>query len=451
MVENEDIQVINERHLLGLTMYYADQFDGVHSQLKGSGVFSDKRHQVVYEAMLALSSEGKEPTFPLVRARLEADGKLGKAGGDSYLNVLVESTGHGATLESFVELVREGHHRRRIVSLSGEMRRMAEENKNTGDIIDYVESEITSLLKQVDDGKIYSLKEILTMGLQELHERNARKDDMVGIPTGYKSLDRLTKGLKKSELVLIAARPSMGKTALGLNICVNVAKQDKVVVVFSLEMSAESLGIRIINSESRLRNDSFPLTDSDFMMVDAAVSKIRSFPLFIDETSGISIQHIRSKLKEIRIQYGRIDLVMVDYLQLMSGPSRIENRQQEVAFISRSLKALAKEFDCPMLVLSQLSRASEKRGGTRKPILSDLRDSGAIEQDADVVIFIHRDEYYLADKTPEELRGKAEIIVAKNRNGETNRLFLGWTSEIVTFDNLMPEAEQAAMQASPGA
>jgi replicative DNA helicase len=258
---------------------------------------------------------------------------------------------------------------------------------------------------------------------------------ITGVPSGFVDLDGLTSGFQASELVVVAARPSMGKTAFCLNVAANAAAEGQGVAIFSLEMSKESLVQRMLTATARVdshRVRQGTLRDSDFTQLARAAGLLQTYQVWIDDTPSITLLEMRSKARRLKID-SDLKLVIVDYLQLMRSPEYSENRVQEISDISRSLKALARELEIPVIALSQLSRASEQRGGERKPILSDLRDSGAIEQDADLVIFIHRPEYY--DRDDESKRGLAEIMLAKNRNGPTGDVQLKFTREYTRFDS----------------
>jgi replicative DNA helicase len=264
---------------------------------------------------------------------------------------------------------------------------------------------------------------------------------ITGVPSGFVDLDAMTSGFQPSELVVVAARPSMGKTAFCLNIAANAAAEGQGIAIFSLEMSKEALVQRMLTATARVdshRVRQGTLRDSDFTQLARAAGILQTYQLWIDDTPSITLLEMRSKARRLKID-NDVRLIVVDYLQLMRSPEYSENRVQEISDISRSLKALARELEIPVIALSQLSRASEQRGGERKPILSDLRDSGAIEQDADLVIFIHRAEYY--DREDESKRGLAEVMLAKNRNGPTGDVQLKFTREYTRFDNFSNREE----------
>lgn len=258
-----------------------------------------------------------------------------------------------------------------------------------------------------------------------------------GISTGFDSLDEMTTGLQRSDLVLVAARPSMGKTAFALNLAQYAAvKEKKTVAIFSLEMAADQLVLRMLSAQSLVSIGDIKtgsIADDDWYKLARSSSQLAESKVFIDDTPGITVAELRSKCRRLKMNHG-LDMIMIDYLQLMSGGGKNENRQQEISTISRSLKGIAREMNCPVIALSQLSRASELRADHR-PILSDLRESGAIEQDADLVMFLYRDEYYNPETVDEKLKGIAEVIIAKQRNGETGKVYLAWLGQYQKFAN----------------
>jgi replicative DNA helicase len=279
------------------------------------------------------------------------------------------------------------------------------------------------------------IKEVLLDSFNKIEELYQNKGGITGITTGFKDIDRKTSGLQRSDLILIAARPSMGKTAFSLNIAQNAAiKEDISVAIFSLEMSKEQLVQRMLSAESHIEIQKIRtgnLNEDEWPRLAKAMGPLAQSKIFIDDTPGISVMEIKGKCRRLKVDHG-LDLILIDYLQLMSGEGKSENRQQEISNISRALKGLAREMDCPVVALSQLSRAPEVRGDHR-PILSDLRESGAIEQDADVVMFLYRDEYYNPDT---EKKNIGEVIIAKQRNGATGIIELAWLGQFTKFANL---------------
>jgi replicative DNA helicase len=312
--------------------------------------------------------------------------------------------------------------------------------------------DVEALLAEVADSAIQrglaGIGEIVASSFGSIDKLYEQGREITGLATHYTEFDRMTSGLQESELIIIAARPSMGKTAWAINIAQNAGVHDgKVVAVFSLEMSKESLLRRMLASEAlvnsrKIQTGFLPKEDKGKLL--SALERLMDSKLFIDDTPGITLAEMRAKARRLKQQEGRLDLIVIDYLQLMtgtntSGKKGFENRTQEVSSISRGLKALAKEMRVPVIALSQLSRGSEQRTGDKKPLLSDLRESGSIEQDADVVAFIHREEYY--DRDNEDVKGQAEIIVAKQRNGPTGSVKLAYISDYTRFENLASDAE----------
>ena len=311
--------------------------------------------------------------------------------------------------------------------------------------------DVEALLADVADSAIQrglaGIGEIVASSFGSIDKLYEQGREITGLATHYIEFDRMTSGLQESELIIIAARPSMGKTALAINIAQNAAVHDgKVVAVFSLEMSKESLLRRLLASEAlvnsrKIQTGFLPKEDKGKLL--SALERLMESKMFIDDTPGITLAEMRAKARRLKQQEGRLDLIVIDYLQLMAGTNPtgkkgFENRTQEVSSISRGLKALAKEMKVPVVALSQLSRGSEQRAGDKKPLLSDLRESGSIEQDADVVAFIHREEYY--DRENEDVKGQAEIIVAKQRNGPTGSVKLAYLADYTRFENLADEA-----------
>ncbi|MBA2458227.1 MAG: replicative DNA helicase, partial [Gemmatimonadales bacterium] len=339
-------------------------------------------------------------------------------------------------------IVRDKAILRRLIETSTSIITEAYDGHSTAtELLDVAESRIFQISQQRGDEGFTRIKEMLWPTMERIETLQRSGKAITGVPSGFLDLDAMTSGFQSSELVVVAARPSMGKTAFCLNIAANAAAEGQGVAVFSLEMSKEALVQRMLTSTARVdshRVRQGTLHDSDFTQLARAAGILQTYHLWIDDTPSITLLEMRGKARRLKID-NDLKLVIVDYLQLMRSPEYSENRVQEISDISRSLKALARELDIPVIALSQLSRASEQRGGERKPILSDLRDSGAIEQDADLVIFIHRPEYY--DREDESKRGLAEVMLAKNRNGPTGDVQLRFVREYTRFDNLSQREE----------
>jgi replicative DNA helicase len=323
------------------------------------------------------------------------------------------------------------------------MMEAADQSLDAIDVLNQVEQRLMEISEHAITGGFSGISDIVRESFGSIDKLYEQGREITGLATRYNDFDRMTSGLQHSELIIIAARPSMGKTAWAINIAQNAAVHDgKVVAVFSLEMSKESLLRRMLASEALVNSRKIQtgfLPREDKGKLQAALERLMESKLFVDDTPGITLAEMRAKARRLKQQEGRLDLIVIDYLQLMSGGTGnnkrgFENRTQEVSAVSRGLKALAKEMKVPVVALSQLSRGSEQRAGDKKPLLSDLRESGSIEQDADVVCFIHREEYY--DRENPDLKGKAEIIIAKQRNGPTGVVNLAYISDYTRFENL---------------
>ena len=357
----------------------------------------------------------------------------------SYLTELTDIVPSTRNIEQYCRIVSEKSSLREMILTFGDLiAKCYEAQLPLTQIIDEAERFVYNLSVNKTRSEFTSLKEALTPAIVKIGDLYQLNNNMTGISTGYDDLDEITSGFQKSDLILIAARPSMGKTALGLNIAQNAAFRDKrTVAFFSLEMSCEQLIMRVISSETEVNSKRIKLgtqTDAEWKKITLLNSAVKQsdIELYIDDTSGIAVGEVRSKLRKLKASKG-LDIVVIDYMQLMTTTQRTENRQQEISAISRELKGLAKELECPVVALSQLSRSPESRGD-RRPILSDLRESGAIEQDADVVIMLYRDSYYHSDSENDD----TELIIAKHRNGETGTIKLSFLKEYTKFVNANP-------------
>jgi replicative DNA helicase len=370
-------------------------------------------------------------------------GELEAAGGMDYLAELVDAVPTAANLEFHARIVRDKAILRRLIETATGIITEAYDGHSTAtELLDIAESRVFKISQQRGDEGFTRIKEMLWPTMERIETLQRSGKAITGVPSGFVDLDALTSGFQAAELVVVAARPSMGKTAFCLNVAANAAAEGQGVAIFSLEMSKESLVQRMLTATARVdshRVRQGTLRDSDFTQLARAAGLLQTYQVWIDDTPSITLLEMRSKARRLKID-NDLKLIVVDYLQLMRSPEYSENRVQEISDISRSLKALARELEVPVIALSQLSRASEQRGGERKPILSDLRDSGAIEQDADLVIFIHRPEYY--DREDESKRGLAEVMLAKNRNGPTGDVQLKFTREYTRFDSFSNRDEQ---------
>lgn len=412
------------------------------AELLDHSMFYRDGHRRLFRAMVALVEQRSVIDPVTLREELTRRNELELAGGLEYLAELADAVATAANLEHHARLVREKAMLRRLIEASTQTITEAYDGRlPAGELLDVAESRIFKISQERRADGFTRIKEMLwpTMERIEVLQKSGKK--VTGVPSGFADLDELTSGFQPSELVIVAARPSMGKTALCLNVATQAAVEGHGVAIFSLEMSKDSLVQRMLCAEARVNSQAVrrgTLRDRDFTNLARAAGVLQQCPIWIDDTPAITLLEMRSKARRLKIEHD-LGMVVVDYLQLMRSPEYAENRVQEVSDISRSLKALARELKVPVVALSQLSRASEQRGGDKKPQLSDLRDSGAIEQDADVVIFIHRADYY--DRDDESLRGQAEIMLAKNRNGPTGNVRLRFTSEYTRFDNFSARDE----------
>jgi replicative DNA helicase len=392
--------------------------------------------------MISLFEVSKNIDPILIGEELKKDGSIDSIGGISAITNLTYGLPHFTDVADYIRVVRDKSVMRQLIRTCNEITGEAlEEEKDASVVLDRAEQsifELTELKERQGFEKIQPIADQVFIKIKDFADRNAHA--LTGLATGFRDLDQLTSGLQQGDLIIVAARPSMGKTALCLNIAQRAAVNERAVVaVFSLEMSKEQLVMRMLSSQAsvdarKLRTGL--LSNTDWARLAESIGVLADTRLFIDDTAGISVLEMRAKLRRLYAEEKKVDLVVVDYLQLMSGSSRkIENRQQEVSQISRDLKALAKEFKVPVLALSQLSRAPEARRPPI-PLMSDLRESGSIEQDADVVAFIYREDYYKSDdEIPEERRNIAEIIVAKQRNGPTDTIKLAFLKQFTRFED----------------
>ncbi|QNM04650.1 replicative DNA helicase [Qiania dongpingensis] len=399
--------------------------------------FYDRRYGVMFEAMVELYTEGKPVDLVTLQDRLREKDVPPEISSLEFVRDLVTAVPTSANVRQYARIVYEKSVLRRLIRVNEEIANECYGGKEQLDVIlEETEKKVFDLLKDRGGGDFTPIKQIALNTLEKIEKASQNKSAITGIPTGFTDLDYKLSGLQPSDLVLVAARPSMGKTAFVLNIAQHVAlRKNYTTAVFSLEMSKEQLMNRLFSMESRVDSQALRtgnLSDSDWDKLVESVGVIGNSKLIIDDTPGITVSEMRSKCRKFKLEFG-LDLIIIDYLQLMSGGKRAsDNRQQEISEISRSLKALAREVGAPVIALSQLSRAVESRTDKR-PMLSDLRESGAIEQDADVVMFIYRDDYYNKDTENPNI---AEIIIAKQRNGPTGTVNLVWLPDYTKFVNM---------------
>jgi replicative DNA helicase len=409
------------------------------AELVDDSMFYREPHRRLFRAMLALTEHRVVIDHITLRDELLRRGELDTVGGLDYLAELVDTVPTAANIEFHAKIVKDKSILRRLIEASTSIITEAYDGHSTAnDLLDGAESRIFQISQQRGDEGFTRLKEMLWPTMERIETLQRSGKAITGVPSGFADLDEMTSGFQASELIIVAARPSMGKTAFCLNVATQAAVDGFGVAVFSLEMSKESLVQRMLCAEARVDSQAVrrgSLRDPDFTRLARAAGILQSCPVWIDDSPALTLLEMRSKARRLKVE-NDVRLIIVDYLQLMRSPEYSENRVQEISDISRSLKGLARELDIPVIALSQLSRASEQRGGERRPILSDLRDSGAIEQDADVVIFIHRPEMYQKeDSEGNSLQGVAEVIVGKHRNGPTGTVDLYFHKQFTRFDN----------------
>lgn len=406
-------------------------------------MFYAERHRRIFRAMVAIAERGAVVDPLTLSDELQRRGELDAAGGKDYIGFLVDAVPTAANIEYHAAIVREKAVLRRLIEASTAIIADAFEGRVTAnELLDEAESKIFQVSQQQIKDGFTRIKELLWPTMERIEALQRGGKTVTGVASGFTELDEMTSGFQPADLIIVAARPSMGKTAFTLNIAQHAAIEHNVpVAFFSLEMSKSSLVQRMLTSEARIdaqRLRKGLLRDDDFPRLARAAGILSSAPVWIDDTPGITLLEMRSKARRLKSDSG-IGMVVVDYLQLMQGPSNSESRQQEVSQISRGLKALAKELNVPVVALSQLSRAPEQRtGDNKRPQLSDLRESGAIEQDADLIMFLYRQEFYdgPVDKDGNSLEGKAEVIVGKQRNGPTGLVNLFFQKQFTRFENL---------------
>ncbi|MBR4015479.1 MAG: replicative DNA helicase [Anaerotignum sp.] len=394
-------------------------------------------HKMVFEAAEELYRSAAPIDVVTVKNKLEEKGQFAQIGGLDFLVSISTAAGTSVNVRHYAAIVEEKSALRRLIRTAGNISQMSYEGKeNINTIMDTAEKSIFDIMQNRHSEQFHHIRDIAADSIEKIEDIYRSKGKLTGVPTGFVDFDAKTAGLQKSDLVLLAARPSMGKTAFALNIVQNAAIRSNVpTAVFSLEMSREQLVNRMLCSEAMLDAQKLrtgELADGDWINLLQAMGPLSEAPIYIDDTPGITPMEVRSKCRRLKVEKG-LGLIVIDYLQLMSGNGRTDSRQQEISEISRSLKAIAREMEAPVIALSQLSRACEQRADHR-PMLSDLRESGAIEQDADVVAFLYRDEYYNPDT---EKKNQAELIIAKQRNGPTGTVDLTWLGQFTKFGNSM--------------
>lgn len=421
-----------EQSVLGAMLLDKEAISTAAEVLKGDDFYREV-HKEIFEAIVDIYNDNNPVDLITLTEKLKGRNTLEAVGGITYLTQLMNIVPTTGNIDYYVKIVEEKSLLRKLIKSSNEIISKCYDNpENPIEVVDQAEKSIFDISLSKSSRSFVPIKEILTSNFDRIEELYLNKGKITGIPTGFVDLDQKLSGLQRSDLILIAARPSMGKSALMMNFVQHAAVRENIpVAIFSLEMSKEQLSQRLLCAEAlidahRLRTGD--ITEDEWIKLARAMGVLADKPIFIDDTPAISITEMRAKCRRLKIEHG-LGLIVIDYLQLMSGSNNYDSRQQEVSDISRSLKALARELDVPVVALSQLSRAPEMRADHR-PILSDLRESGAIEQDADVVMFLYRDEYYNPDT---EKKNIGEVIIAKQRNGPTGTVELVWLGQFTKF------------------
>lgn len=431
-----------EQSVLGGLMLDNEAWTNVADHLSEEDFYRSD-HRLIFSAIGALAEDGNPYDVVTLSEWLEKNNKLDEAGGLPYLAALAENTPSAANISAYVSIVRESSVLRQLVRVGTEMtdRAFNTEGQSSEEILDLAERQVFEIAEQEARGRrgYRTIKDLLVHALDRIDALFQQDNPITGVPTGFDDLDKLTAGLQPSDLIIVAGRPSMGKTSLAINIAEHAAIKHKLsVVIFSMESPGEQLAMRMMSSLGRIDQHkvrSGKLDDEDWPRLTSAVGILSDAKLFIDDTAALTPGELRSRCRRLFREHG-LDLIVVDYLQLMQVPGTKENRATEISEISRSLKALAKELNVPILALSQLNRSLEQRPNKR-PLMSDLRESGAIEQDADVILFIYRDEVY-DEESPQ--KGLAEIIVGKQRNGPIGTIALTFLGQYTRFENYVSDS-----------
>lgn len=409
-----------EMNVLGTIFLDPKEILSVVDQLNNEDFF-DQGHQLIFQAMKDLHADQMKIDYSSVAAKLESSQLLAKVGGIKYLLQLSEFVPSTRHLETYIDLVKDSALKRETISLASEILEKGYQGEmDAADYVTYAEEAIFALAQKRKTSAFAELAEVIREVKEKTELNRDKKGGITGLRTGFSNLDNLTSGLQPEELIILAARPSMGKSAYAMNLALNVAKRNAdgqaAVAIFSLEMSNEQLAARMLSAESNIENNKIKtghLTSREWQFLEGGMQSLSRLKIMFDDSASVSVADIRAKCRKLA-QEGRLDFVVIDYLQLIKGDDRSGNRQEEVAKISRSLKQMARELKIPILALSQLSREVEKREDKR-PLLADLRESGSIEQDADIVMFLYREDYY--ERKQENKTGEVELSIAKNRQG----------------------------------
>ena len=434
-----------EMAVLGCSFLTNYALDKVCEELD-SDMFISESNRRIFDAIKSLHQSKIPLDSATVKNEIEKKGSINLIGGIEYLSEVIDSVITAANVDYYIDIVREKALRRKLIDVTNTITSSAyDEEENTNDLIDDAERKIFSVTKARKAGEFKTIGEVMRSTQQELERLAKNQNEITGIPSGFYDLDKLTSGFHPNELIILAARPAMGKTAFGLNLAVNAAqKTDKAVAIFNMEMSAEQLALRMIAAAGGIEQNKLKtgrLEHNDWKKVNEAMSELGDTNLYIEDSSGMTISEIRAKCRRLATQEKGLGLVVIDYLQLITGSAKYEgNRQQEVSEISRSLKTMAMELKIPVIALAQLSRSVELRENKR-PIMSDLRESGSIEQDADIVAFLYRDDYYNKPAGDSSNVSITELIIGKHRNGGTGTIELLFERDMSNFRNYIKKEE----------
>ncbi|HPF50449.1 MAG TPA: replicative DNA helicase [Draconibacterium sp.] len=436
-----------EEAVLGALMLERDAYVTVADIIQANSFYKEE-HQKIFEAIQALSSKEKPVDLLMVTQELKDRNQLEEVGGPSYITQLTRRVASAAHIEFHSRIIAQKYIQRELIRVSSEIQTKAyDDTMDVDDLIDFSESELFKVSEGNIKKETLPIKPVLNEAILHIEKARSKPDGLSGVPSGFSALDRITSGWQRTDLIIIAARPAMGKTAFVLSMARNMAVDHRQgVAVFSLEMSSLQLVNRLIAAETELGAEKIKtgkLEDYEWAQLNQRIKALDEAPIFIDDTPALSVFEFRAKCRRLKMQHD-INIIIVDYLQLMTAGSDMRgSREQEVSTISRSLKAIAKELNVPIIALSQLNRSVESREG-RRPQLSDLRESGAIEQDADIVTFIHRPEYFglTEDESGNSLLGVAEIIIAKHRNGATADVHLRFRKELAKFTDMDPQFDR---------
>ncbi len=430
-----------EQAVLGAMLIKKEAISAAAELLTGDD-FYRYAHRLVFETIMTLNQANEAVDMITVTDRLKRDGELEKAGGIAFITALANAVPTAANVTFHARIVRQKSQLRHLINAATEIAGTAYEDADDVDeIMDDAEKRILGVTARSNHADFVPMKDILITTFEQIEKHAANKGTLTGLPSGFLDLDRITSGFQPSDLILVAARPSMGKTAFTLNIATNAAiRREKTVAFFSLEMSKEQLALRMFSAEGQVDSQRLrvgDLKDEEWQKLISAADRLTKAPLWIDDTPGITVMELRSKARRLKAEHG-LDLIVIDYLQLMQGRGRGsgDNRQQEISEISRSLKALARELKVPVIALSQLSRSVESRQ-IKRPMLSDLRESGSLEQDADIVMFLYREDYYEKETDRQNI---TEVIVAKHRNGPVDTVSLFFQKEFTKFVSFIVNA-----------